>query len=265
MKPLGSAQLRAAAELLPTNPWATLPGQLARVQLALGKPDEALRLSNEALSRARQLKHSYTLDLAILLAAMVRFYRREPEAARDLAEAQIAFAKEHGFQERLPTGRAFRGWALTELGQTEEGIAELEAAAASSGPFQSMLAEVYASVGRADEALAIVDQELARVERSGARREAPGLYQLKGEATLRRDSSAAGEAEECFRKAIEIARSQSAKWWELRATVSLARLLRNTNRRDEARAMLADIYNWFTEGFDTADLKDAKVLLEELA
>jgi predicted ATPase len=80
-----------------------------------------------------------------------------------------------------------------------------------------------------------------------------------------RDPAAATKAEVCFRKAIEIAREQSAKWWELRATVNLARLLRDTNRRVEARAMLTDIYNWFTEGFDTADLKDAKRLLDELS
>jgi hypothetical protein len=90
------------------------------------------------------------------------------------------------------------------------------------------------------------------------------LHRLKGEAILRRDPSAAAQAEACFRKAIEIARGQSVKWAELRSTVSLARLLRNTNRRDEARAMLAEIYNWFTEGFDTADLREAKELLEQL-
>jgi class 3 adenylate cyclase/tetratricopeptide (TPR) repeat protein len=263
MKPWGSAQLRAADELMPANPWAIAFGHLALVQLQLGKPDEALRLSNEALSRARQFKHSYTLALASLLAAIVRFYRREPEAARDLAEADIALAKEHGFP-WLPTGRAFRGWALTELGQTEEGIAELEAAAASSPQLQVIRPEVYVRVGCADKALAIVDEELARVERSGAHRQEPVLYWLKGEAILMRDSFATAEAEKCFRKAIEIARRQSAKWWELRATVSLARLLRDTNRRDEARSMLANIHNWFTEGFDTADLKDAKALLDEL-
>jgi hypothetical protein len=132
MKPLGSAQLRAAAELLPTTPWATLPGQLARVQLALGKPDEALRLSNEALSRGRQLKNALTLTLVIRLAAEVHAIRREPKATRELAEATIALAEEHGFQDALLAGRAMRGWAMTELGQTEEGVAELEAAAASS-------------------------------------------------------------------------------------------------------------------------------------
>jgi len=90
------------------------------------------------------------------------------------------------------------------------------------------------------------------------------FHRLKGEAILMRDSSMTAAAEECFRKAIAITRSQSAKSWELRATTSLARLLRDTGRRDEARTMLAKIYDWFTEGFDTADLKDAKALLDEL-
>jgi len=88
---------------------------------------------------------------------------------------------------------------------------------------------------------------------------------LRGEAILGHNRSGTAEAEECFRKAIAIARSQSAKWWELRASVSLARLLCDTKRASDARAMLADIYNWFTEGFDTADLKDAKALLDQLS
>jgi predicted ATPase/class 3 adenylate cyclase len=265
MKPLGSAQLRAAAELLPANPWATAPGHLAHVQLQLGKPDEALRLSNEALSRARQLKHAATLAFVIQLAGLMRFFRREPEAARDLAEAQIALAEEHGFQERLLVGRAFRGWAMTELGQTEEGVAELEAAAASSPQVQFMLAYVCARVGRADQALVIVDEELARVERSGEHIREPRLYWVRGEAILMRDSSATAEAEACFRRAIQIDRVQSAKWRELLATTSLARLMAKQGKRDEARTMLSEIYNWFTEGFDTADLKDAKALLNELS
>jgi predicted ATPase len=90
------------------------------------------------------------------------------------------------------------------------------------------------------------------------------LYRLKGELLLLQNSSGATEAESCFREAIKIAQRQQAKSWELRATMSLARLLAKARRRDEARAMLADIYHWFTEGFDTADLKDAKALLDEL-
>jgi tetratricopeptide (TPR) repeat protein len=265
MKPLGSAQLRAAAELLPADLWATSPGNLALVQLALGKPDEALRLSNESLSRARQLKHAFTLALAIQVVGLVRCFRREPEAARDLAEVDIALAEQHGFQERLLWGRVLRGWAMAELGQTERGVTELEAAAAPSPAVRFMLAQVYARVGRADVALAIVDEELARIERLGARLREPGLYWVKGEALLICDPSATAEAEKCFSKAIEIAKGQSAKWWELRATTSLARLLRDTGWPNEARAMLAKIYNWFTEGFDTADLKDAKALLDELS
>jgi class 3 adenylate cyclase/tetratricopeptide (TPR) repeat protein len=268
MKLSGSAQLRVVAEHVPGfDPWATPTGSLALVQMALGKPDEALRLSNDALSRARQLKHADVLALAIQWAALVRHLRREPEAARELAESLIALAEEHGFQERLLAGRALRGRAMTKLGQTEEGVAELEAAAVyspQSAPVQSSLAEVYASVGRADKALAIVDQELARVERSGARLEEARLYRIKGEAILMRDSSATGEAEACFRKAIEIARVQSAKWRELQATTSLARLLCDRNHRDEARAMLAEIYGWFTEGSNLPDLKDAKALLDDL-
>ena len=111
----------------------------------------------------------------------------------------------------------------------------------------------------------MLDEDLARFEKSGARLHEAELYRLKGEATLICDPSATAEAEACFHEAIEIARRQSAKSWELRATVSLARLLRDTGRRSEARAMLAQIYNWFTEGFDTADLKDAKALLDELS
>jgi predicted ATPase len=129
----------------------------------------------------------------------------------------------------------------------------------------SAMAQLYLRVGRADQALGFLDEELAGIEQSGAHLQEPELYMLKGEVILMRDSSATARAEACFRKAIEVARGQSAKWWELRATVSFSRLLAKQGRRDEARAMLAEVYGWFTEGFDTADLKDAKVLLDELS
>ena len=119
-------------------------------------------------------------------------------------------------------------------------------------------------VGRAVRALEMADEALAIVTQTGAYIGAPELYRFMARALLIRDPSATAE-EACFRKAVEIARGQSAKWWELRATTGLARLLHDTSRPDEARAMLADIYNWFTEGFDTADLKDAKALLNQLS
>jgi tetratricopeptide (TPR) repeat protein len=118
-------------------------------------------------------------------------------------------------------------------------------------------------LGYLDQALARIDS--AVIQRTDARQHEAEVYRRKGELLLAQDSSNVAPAEQCFRTAIEVARKQRARLWELRATTSLARLLRGTNRRDEARATLAEIYNWFTEGFDTADLKDAKALLEELA
>jgi predicted ATPase len=174
----------------------------------------------------------------------------------------------------LATVRVFAAWAMTELGQVEQGLSELEAGFASATKNTShvfpmammmMLESAYIRAGRADRGLEMLDEALARVEQTGLYIGAPELYRVKATALAIRDPSDTAEAEKCFRKAIEIARGQSAKWWELRATVSLARLLRDTKRGGEAHAMLAEIYNWFTEGFDTPDLKDAKALLEELS
>jgi tetratricopeptide (TPR) repeat protein len=126
-----------------------------------------------------------------------------------------------------------------------------------------MLAQGYQRLGHHDQALAIFEQGLAHVERSGEMIDTAEILRLKGELLLARDDLP-DEAERCFNAAIELARAQHARWWELRATVSLARSLAKQGKREEARAMLANIYNWFTEGFDTADLKDAKALLEQL-
>jgi tetratricopeptide (TPR) repeat protein len=231
----------------------------------LGRPDEALRLCDEALRRASQLKNPDDLVYALVQAATARSRRREPDAARELAEAARAVAEKNGFLRGV--AKAVMGWAKAELGQTEQALAELEPQGDSTMFFDGEIlrAQGYIRVGRIEQALEMLNQHLAQLERFGARQNEPEVYRLKGEAILMRDSSATAEAEACFRKAIEIARSQSAKWWELRATNSLARLLRDTNRRDEARGMLAEIYKWFTEGFDTADLKDAKRLLDELS
>jgi tetratricopeptide (TPR) repeat protein len=264
MERFGSAYPGIAAGFIPINLWSFVPALYAFVQLALGRPDEALKLSHESLRRARQLKHPYTLAWALAFAAILHSQRREPEAVRSLAEAAIALAEEHGLPERMAEGRLLRGWAMAELGQTQQALAELEAVSPSTSIRVEIMLNTYVRVGRAEQALALLDENLARFERSGARVYEPQLYQLKSQAILMRDSSATAAAEECLRKAIEIARGQSAKWWELRATMSLARLLASQDRRDEARTMLAAIYNWFTEGFDTLDLKEAKALIDEL-
>jgi predicted ATPase len=127
-----------------------------------------------------------------------------------------------------------------------------------------MLAKGYGKLGRIDRAIAMLDDQRMRIERSGERLDEAELYRVKGELLCARDSASSSEGESSLRKAIEIARRQESRWWELRATTSLARLLAKQGKRDEARSMLAEIYGWFTEGFDTADLEDAKALLDEL-
>ena len=130
--------------------------------------------------------------------------------------------------------------------------------------FRRLLAEVYLVAERADDGLRVVSEGLRDLEGSKRLIHRAELHRLKGELLLLQNAPGATEAESCFREAIEVARRQQAKSWELRATMSLARRLAKQGRRDEARAMLAEIYNWFTEGFDTADLKAAKALLDEL-
>ena len=128
-----------------------------------------------------------------------------------------------------------------------------------------LLAEACRDSGKIDDGLTALNEALILIEEQENRRDEVAVRQVKGELLLLGGQAASAEAEQCFRKAIEVARNQSAKWWELRATTSLARLLASQGRRDEARTMLAEIYGWFTEGFDTAGLKDAKRLLDELA
>ena len=111
----------------------------------------------------------------------------------------------------------------------------------------------------------MLDESLIRIQRTGERRDQAEILRFKGEALLMRDTGAIAQAEKCFLQALNITREQEAKWWELRTSVSLARVLRDTNRRDEARVMLSEIYHWFTEGFDLPDLKDAKALLDKLS
>jgi predicted ATPase len=129
----------------------------------------------------------------------------------------------------------------------------------------AQLASAYGRIGQTEKALATLEEAHARCERTGEKHDRAELFRLKGELFLMSDPETIEQAEACFRTALQIACAQEAKWWELRTTVSLARLLCDTDRRDEARTMLAAIYNWYTEGFDLPDLKDAKALLKELS
>jgi predicted ATPase len=185
----------------------------------------------------------------------------------------ITPAAEHGFPGFLASATSLRGWAMVERGHDEEGIALIQEGLAASHAtgaelyrpyYLKLLAEACMKTGRFDDGLSALTEALAAAGEHEIRQYGAEMHRLNGELLLKQDDSNASEAQSCFERAIGIARKQSAKSLELRATMSLARLLAKQGRRDEARTMLAEIYNWFTEGFDTADLIDAKALLEEL-
>jgi predicted ATPase len=163
-----------------------------------------------------------------------------------------------------------RGWALVELGQEDEGLAKLRegliAYRATGAELErphwlGLMAAACAKTGRIEEALRVVSEALTAIEHNGIRYYEAELHRLEGELRLHLDAQ---QAAVCFRRAIEIARAQQAKSWELHAAMSMARLWRDQGKRDEARELLAPVYGWFTEGFDTRDLKEAKALLDEL-
>jgi class 3 adenylate cyclase/predicted ATPase len=240
---------------------------------ALGYPDEALRRGNEAIALAQGLSHPHTLAFAGHMFGILRQLRREPDAAQQTAEGVIALSVEQGFSFWLAWATDARGGALIEQGRGEEGIAQIQEALAAIDATGSgltrpwnlcLLAKGYAETNGLDDGLGALAEALAVADEHEDRFYAAEIHRVKGDLLLRQDASNFTKAEGCFRRAIEIARTQSAKSWELRATVSLARLLKSQGRDQEARTMLAEIYNWFTEGFDTADLKDAKALLDEL-
>jgi tetratricopeptide (TPR) repeat protein len=257
----------------------------------LGYPAAALEMAREAVGRARGLGHRMSLAFALSHGAMLDLCRRDPEAAHELANEAHNLAMEHGFRYWSALASTYRGIARAALGRTDEGIAETLAGIDSYRATGSALGAAavivglvtsYLKAGLADEAQKAAEQQLSTFEQTGARMSEAELNRLKGEALLMRQAQRSGaqqttprgayridnpnvnEAEQCFRRAISVAREQNARSWELRATTSLACLLRDTGRRHEARVTLAEIYNWFTEGFDTADLKDAKALLDEL-
>jgi class 3 adenylate cyclase/predicted ATPase len=237
----------------------------------LGYPDQALKRGNQAVALAEALSHPLSLAFAEFFVGRVRGLRRDAPAAQKSAERLIALSTEHGFTFWLATATIERGGALAEQGRNEEGIARMQEGLATlraSVPrpqYLCLLAKACIETGRFDDGLSTLTEAVAAADEHENRNHEAETHRLKGELSLRHGNANASEAQNCFERAIEIARKQSAKSWELRATMSLARLLRDTGHRDEARAILAEIYGWFTEGFDTADLQDAKVLLDELS
>jgi predicted ATPase len=185
----------------------------------------------------------------------------------------MTLATEQDFPQHLERGILLRGWALAARGHGEEGITQIRqvlAAYRSTGltrerPYYlALLAEASAEVGQTTEGLEALAEALAMLAKSGVRWWEAELYRLRGELLLQRSTTPQGESESCFHQALAVARQQQAKSLELRAAMSLARLWRRQGKHAEVHALLAPIYGWFTEGFDTADLQEAKALLVEL-
>jgi predicted ATPase len=294
-------QHRALAFLYGQDPKVSSLSPMAWALWELGYPDQALKSIHEALTVAQDLSHPYSLTFALGFAAWIHQYRREEHLAQRQAEAAITLSVEQGIPLWLAWGTITRGWALAEQGRGVEGVKQIRqgwAALQAMGAelqgsyFLALLAEVYGKVGKVEEGLNALAEALAFVDKTGEHYYEAELYRIKGELSLAQsktsprqvqDKSQTGqeksedpnpqhptpstqtEAEACFLKAIEIAQKQQAKSLELRATMSLARQWQQQGKTAEARQMLAEIYNWFTEGFDTKDLQEAKALLEELS
>jgi predicted ATPase len=222
----------------------------------LGYPDQALQRSQEALTLAEEVAHPLSLAFARNFAAILHFFRREVPLVQARVEALITLAAEHGFAHWWALGTILRGWACAMQGQGEEGMAQI---------CQGLAAwQATGARGAGPYYLAMLAEALALANAGGERRHEAELYRLKGQLLLAHSAEQHTEVETCFRHALDLARHQQAKSLELRAATSLSRLWQQQGKRAEAHELLAPIYGWFTEGFDTADLKDAKALLNEL-
>lgn len=238
----------------------------------LGYPEQALQRGREALASAEELAHPPSLALVQCMVGIFHVFRRDAQSARELGEACVHFCAGRGFSYWIPGGEYCHGWGLAQQGQVDDGIvlmrrgiADLEITGEASHTQRlASLAEVCGQARRMEEGLAILDDALAAVHRSAERFYEAEIHRIRGELLLLQGADEA-EAEACFQRAIKIARQQSARMWELRATVSLCRLWQRQGKRKKARKRLAQIYGWFSEGFDTPDLQEAQALLEALA
>ena len=236
----------------------------------MGYPERALQRVSVATAIAQEPG-----ILADVLGFATYIYEicRLPEQMRAHAEARLALANESGFLAGRALSEIYLGWADALAGDLESGIARMRRnteelkAAGSEYIIDRCLSFIATALGRLKKfegARRTVDEAFEFIEKSGQRFYEAELHRLRGELLWAEDMSNDNEAQECFHVAIDVARNQHAKSWELRATTSLARLMRDLNRHDEGRVPLKEIYGWFTEGFDTPDLKDARALLEEL-
>jgi predicted ATPase/DNA-binding winged helix-turn-helix (wHTH) protein/class 3 adenylate cyclase len=245
----------------------------ARVLWQMGYPDQALQRSHEALTLARTFAHPHSVAAALCQMAHVHHLRREAPQSQERAEAAITVAQEQGFWYWLTWGTFTQGWARATQGVPEPGITQMCQSVAAKQvaghkealPFAlAQLAEVYLGLGQAEESQRLLAEALALTRHTGECWGEAEVYRLQGEFLLQQAVADPTQAEACLQQALAIARRQQAKSWELRAAMSLARLWQQQGKRREASALLAPLYGWFTEGFETADLQEAGALLAEL-
>jgi predicted ATPase len=247
---------------------------LALVLWVLGYPERAMQQCDEALPFAQGLSHPFSLAFALSIKVQLHQLRMEADIVQEQAEALLTISTENGFPVRAAFGSAFLGWTMVERGAGQAGIARIEEGIAGFQTTGGKLlrawwlgvrTEAYGKAGQREEGLTVLAEALRAVDDTGEHFYEAELYRLKGEFLLQRFPANQHEAETCFQHAMTIAQSQGAKAWELHTAASLARLWQHQGKRQEARNLLAPAYTWFTEGFDTADLQDAKVLLDELS
>ncbi|MDD2759170.1 MAG: hypothetical protein PHH11_02630 [Methylomonas sp.] len=251
------------------------PGVCVRYCLGLvlwlkGFPEQAMTVFDDALALAEDLGHPFSLAIALSAVAWRHVDRREPTKVLEACEALERLAEEHSFLLWQAIAAVMRGWATAMLGQAEDGIFLIQQGLATwratgsrwiEPRYLTLLGEAYAQAGRVEEGLKTLDEALAKTELYGERRYEAEVHRLRGELLLTA-GAAAEEAVACFLKALAVARAQGAKSLELRAAVGLARLWQNLGRKDDALKLLSEIYDWFSEGFDTVDLCEAGALLE---
>jgi predicted ATPase len=239
----------------------------------LGYPAQALGRSQEALALAKALAHHHSLATARNFTIFLHYLRRDAAAVQAEADALLTLATAQEFPLWRGIGTCWRGWALAiqgdgkvGLGQLRQGLAAVVATGQElSRPFGLMLlAEVVGHTGQVEEGLRLLAETLTALEASGRGDLLAETYRLQGEFLLRQAAPDAAHVETCFQQALAIGRRQQAKSWELRAAMSLSRLWQQQGKRAAAYDLLAPVYGWFTEGFDTADLREAQALLETL-
>ena len=254
------------------HPHVFAQAYLGNTLFCLGFPDQALALGSANIPEARRLAHPPSLAGGLAIGARLLSLVGDDRALDKWANQLVTVATEQSFPHWRTQGEIYRGWVKVKHGDAMGGMFLLRSGAAAyraSGVdlfvphYFELLAAACEIAGQVEEAMSLLDDALHFVERTGERWLAAELYRYKGQLLLRQGH--AETAEELYHKALSIAVEQEAKLWELRAAVSLARLWGEQDRRAEARELLAPVYGWFTEGFDTADLKEAKALLDKLA